>query len=323
MGRIQADDRKAGTEMNMTGIEEYIESQFAKHTETTETLELKNEIAENCKERYQECLNSGMSEEEAQEAVIHTIGDLNALIEEVANDTHALAVKEENDTDTGELSSVRISVQSGDVVIEPSMDEEIHVQADDHFSVLHLGNTLMIEEEKNNTFGFSLKENRVTVEIPSWLKYLSVHTKSGDVDLKNIQTRQISISSVSGDVDGKIICDNTEIKTVSGDVDLKWNGNTCDINITTVSGDVDLDMLESKCGKVNTISGDVSLRMRGLFEDMNITSVSGDIEINSKDIDGIESEFHTKSGDIENEADTVHGHNHVYAKTVSGDIEVY
>lgn len=303
----------------MNRIEEYIEKQFSEHAMTTETEELKNEILNNCRERYEECVNAGMSESEAEETVLNTVGNLNDLIEEVASDSHALTVKEE--TDSKELTTVRVSSLSGDISIKSSEDDEVHVYATENFSHFRLNDTLMVEEEKKNEFSVSRSENRVRIEVPDWLENIVVHTKSGDVSIRNIQLKKCNVMAVSGDVDCKITCESTEISTTSGDVELILDNNA-QFKVTTVSGDVDAYLNGVKTGVMETVSGDIETKITEKFEKITLNSVSGDVEADCKKAGGVKSILQTKCGDIDNHAEQVEGYNCLYAKTVSGDIEI-
>lgn len=304
----------------MNRIEEYIEKQFAEHVMTTETEELKNEILNNCKERYDECISAGMGENEAEETVLNTVGNLNDLIEEVVSDTHALTVKEET-VNNEELTTVRVSSLSGDISIKPSEDEEVHVYATENFRHFRLNDTLMVEEEKKNLFSISKNENKAKIEVPSWIETVIVHTKSGDVSIRDIQLKKCNILTVSGDADCKIVCDNTEISTTSGDVELIADNSTL-FKVTTVSGDVDTHLNGVKNGTVETVSGDIETKMAGEFEKITLNSVSGDIEADCRKAGGVQATLETRSGDISNKAEHVEGYNHISAKTVSGDIEI-
>lgn len=305
----------------MNRIEEYIEKQFAEHAMTTETEELKNEILNNCKERYDECISAGMSESDAEETVLNTVGNLNNLIEEVARDSHALTVKEE--TEQKKLVTVRVSSQSGDISIKPSEDDEVHVYATENFSQFRLDDTLIVEEEKRkNTFVVSKKENKVKIEVPSWLENMIVHTKSGDVSIRDIQLNKCSVITVSGDVDSKIVSDIVEINTTSGDVELQLSKEKAQFKVTTVSGDVDANLAGIKKGEVNTVSGDIETKVTDRFESITLHSVSGDIEADCRKAGGVQGNFETKCGDISDESDHVEGYNCIQAKTVSGDIQI-
>jgi len=78
----------------MEKIKEYIEKEFKKFNNITldkdSLLELKEEILSNCYERYDECLEQGLSSDDAEKLVISKIGDLSELIQETAYDTKSI-----------------------------------------------------------------------------------------------------------------------------------------------------------------------------------------------------------------------------------------
>lgn len=304
----------------MKRIKEYIENQFSEHAMTTETEELKNEILSNCKDRFEECIGAGMSETEAEETVIDTIGNLNELIEDVSKDTHALTVKEESNTD--ELTTVRVSALSGDVTVVSSEDDEVHVYATENIRHFRLNDTLMVEEEKRNAFSISKNDNKVKIEIPFWLENLIVHTKSGDISIRNIQLKKCDILSVSGDVDCMIVCENTDINTTSGDVELQLEKNSGQFKASTVSGDVDAHLNGARTGLINTVSGDIEIKIEDKFKEITLNSVSGDIDADTRNAGGAKVESATRCGDISNHAEFVEGYNVIHVKTISGDIQI-
>lgn len=64
-------------------IRTYIDNSFTGINETKKVKELKDELFENLKEKYNDQIQDGKTEQEAYNSVISGIGDLSELIESV------------------------------------------------------------------------------------------------------------------------------------------------------------------------------------------------------------------------------------------------
>lgn len=303
----------------MNNIQKYIDSLFEKYPETTETGDLKREILSNCQERYQDCIKAGMSEGESEKAVISAIGDLSELLNSLVQDTRAVTViKEEDKKEKNELSEIRLSLISADIRIEPSTGNEVEVEKSGDIVSLRLGNTLVIEEEKNQFHSFR-SDRKVILRVPADLEKITVGTKSGDIQVSGISCRNFEVRTMSGDIDGELTGEEISFTTVSGDVKMKLDNRNGNINVNTTSGDVEVEMTHMKEGNIHSISGDVKLKMKSEFDEMKISCVSGDIEVRCDDADV---EARTTCGDISNRATHTAGINRLIAKTVSGNIDI-
>ncbi len=66
-------------------IRTYVDTLFKNAPEINEIRELKEEILSDLEERYNDCIADGMSPQRAYTAVIGTMGDVNALIEQISS----------------------------------------------------------------------------------------------------------------------------------------------------------------------------------------------------------------------------------------------
>ncbi len=78
-------------------LKQYIDLAFANAPQTKKNEELKEEVLGNLYEKYDDCLNRGMSEEEAYRVTVASIGDLSTLFEpmETKRDFSSNAVQKE------------------------------------------------------------------------------------------------------------------------------------------------------------------------------------------------------------------------------------
>ena len=176
----------------------------------------------------------------------------------------------------------------------------------------------------NQRLNYSLDSNSLNVNIiypifKSWVSKINTNLVL-EVYLPENYTKNISISSVSGDInldDNKFLyCD---VNSVSGDLKLE-NIYCNDANIKTTSGDINLET--GKLNKFKTTSGDINLEKIIIKNDLDIKTISGDVKI----IPDIDSEFkvvfNTISGEFHEGNSYTLSDNVVYVKTTSGDLRI-
>jgi DUF4097 and DUF4098 domain-containing protein YvlB len=187
---------------------------------------------------------------------------------------------------------------------------------------------------------------------------VEVSAVSADVSSRGVLGTQ-RLKSVSGEVTADIAGDESEVRSVSGDVTVRGNGKPLSLRVSSVSGSLDITNTSGKLDVV-TVSGDArvqvgeasdlrgrttsgSLEVSGkLTRDgrVDVEGVSGDITLRVSAAGGISTEIESFSGDIngclaENvervskygpgvrlNTRTVEAGARVRAKTLSGDIEI-
>jgi DUF4097 and DUF4098 domain-containing protein YvlB len=147
---------------------------------------------------------------------------------------------------------------------------------------------------------------------------LSVNTVSSDVEVTGVRGSQ-RLQSVSGDVRTQASGDEVECRTVSGDVLIDGSGRKGLVSITTVSGDATASRVAGEVNG-NTVSGTISLgvgettrsRLRSTSGDLAITgqltpdarldieSISGDVRVDLVGQGGAEFDVSSFNGEIRN-----------------------
>ena len=165
-------------------------------------------------------------------------------------------------------------------------------------------------------------------------KNMKIQTANGDMDIKDSCFEAVMAGTVNGDVEfNNVKSENLAISTTSGDIN--YNGKSKKTAVKTVSGDIELNTDESFEGSITTINGDISVNADCNFES-SISTTNGDIEIKlNNGGDGYSLSFQTVSGDVDvdyaGESHTFSKNGKyeygnkgtvIYAKTISGDIEL-
>ncbi len=125
----------------------------------------------------------------------------------------------------------------------------------------------------------------IQVELPkTFRKKISIHTVSGDVVLRNLESQTVDVKMVSGEAHLiGVISEMTTVKAVSAEVEIQ-NENPSNIKILTVSGDVSLKLknVNSTGFKLKSGTGEIRNSMtvppEGKFA-VEVTTSSGDIEV--------------------------------------------
>ncbi len=181
---------------------------------------------------------------------------------------------------------------------------------------------------------------------------------SADLSSRGVLGQQ-RLKSVSGEITADIAGDDSELRTVSGDLTIRGNGKPLRLRASTVSGNIDLtnaagsvdvvtvsgssrlDLIEASDVRGRTTSGEFELRAR-LTRDgrVDVEGVSGDITLRVSAPNGFSTEIESFSGDIEGclaggvervskygpgkrlNIRTVEAGARVRAKSMSGDVEI-
>jgi hypothetical protein len=199
-------------------------------------------------------------------------------------------------------------------------------------------------------------EARLQVKIPKDSE-LDVSAVSADVSTSGVLGVQ-RLSAVSGDIKAEIAAADVELKTVSGNLQVKGRGQPARLRASTVSGDLHLEhgggdievgtvngaLIASLDGarsvRAHTTSGD--LRFDGTLSHgatLEASSISGDLAVRAGAEGGYAFEVSSFSGDISDcfKANPEHtkygpgsrlegtrgdGAGHVRLKTMSGDVQL-
>ncbi len=197
------------------------------------------------------------------------------------------------------------------------------------------------------------------IQVPR-MSSLEVGAVSADVLSHGVQGTQ-RLKSVSGEIKAEVAGDDSEIRSVSGDVTVRGSGKPVSLRMSSVSGSLDLtdgagkldlvtvsgdahvQMSDASEIRGRTTSGDLDLRAR-LTKDgrVDVEAVSGDLRLRVPAPGALSTEIESFSGDItgcltdNNKVEkvskygpgvrlnlrTVEEGPRVRAKTLSGEIEI-
>lgn len=127
---------------------------------------------------------------------------------------------------------------------------------------------------------------------------LSVSTTSGDIYLTpgDAHLRNVTISTTSGEIQGRFSASDIRCKTVSGD--MRLTGNYDNTALNSVSGEIEYRG-ETETLAFNTVSGDVEITATGRLSQIRGNTVSGEIELEiPEDIGTYSVSTTTRAGDV-------------------------
>ena len=310
-------------------VKRIVDALFEDIEESEEVCAIRDEVMNNCQERYENLVFSGYSEDEAVSAVIESLRGMDEVLKDYprketwteadfSKDPGAGAFPEdETAVAWNAVRALKISVRGADVrIYETNGREEMNLrQGTDSRLVARVeGDTLVIAQERRES-AFSSQE--APQDLFASLRRL-VSAAVGTFGSGDDCAAEIGVPA------GRLqrIC----VQTLSGDI--RCGTGAREMTLQTTSGDLEVEIPERYAGesapfgaeelrerllKASSISGDVDVR--GTFSGASLSTTSGDIDFCGG---SAEIRLSTVSGDID--ADTVS--DHVTGSTVSGDIEM-
>lgn len=334
--------------MNAT-VARIVEIMFQNTQMSDEVQALKDEVMNNCQERYQDMIDRGMDEDEAVAAVVDSLKGMEEVIAEYPRKGDYVSDYDEDEDEEIEqdlvfsaqqIKRVSVLLTSDDINFEASDDEYIHVYYDKedmpNLIVAANGSTLNIERdnkaevrmEKNHSMEDMNQEWNSFSDLMNGIKKMLGSIKvncqyggGGEVTIALPQEYAIAVEirATSGDVDvDDVNLSEILVETTSGDVSITLDEDKqpASIRLKGSSGDMDVNASTPRL-TINTVSGDVEYY--GDCPDISVTTVSGDAEI-----DGAMRQVNLKSvsGDIglRVESDTLQN---VNCNTTSGDLTIH
>jgi hypothetical protein len=170
-----------------------------------------------------------------------------------------------------------------------------------------------IEDDEKGTLGISTGKDHGEPEslelwVPLSVEELSIHSLSGDVEIAD-RVGALDIQTASGDIDVRACDGDVAASTASGDVRIA--GCSQSIRVRTASGNIEVET-DPRGGEISakSASGDISLRYDDDFDALvSWTTISGSVDCDA-----------TLSG--KREAVLGSGLTPVKLSTTSGDIEI-
>ncbi len=336
--------------MNPT-IDKIVSLLFEDLAETEEVLAIREEILQNCQERYQDLREAGISEDDAVHAVIESLNGMEEMLSEYPRkmvEATALSklpeVKEEEtsndeaetrawscDPALSPIHEIRMEhMGSADVIVCASQDHLIHVECSKPELTLMTGIengvlTIALSEQKQaevkEEIKFSLQEGFDLSSLGKMFeklakRFVSATCASGaeiTLCIPRTSCSMLNVHTTSGNihVESKAF-DQLRIGTASGDIELN---DVCqkELHISSASGDMDLTDICSEMMHLSSVSGDITLT-GGSSAAITVSSTSGDVTLNN--LTSQQVQMNSISGDVELDGNTLN----VSFKTVSGDV---
>lgn len=313
-----------------------------------EAAAIRDEVMNNCQERYTDMVNAGMNEDDAIAAVIESLKGMEDVLAPYKKKVHrpAADLEDMDEEESSEqhasfasylVSKIDVALVNEDVRIEPSDDDFYHVLWDANENPLvnvELHNDLLrivrrpgdaVKMMKDGNIEYHHKDNAsdfVRMEkgkIEINMDSIDGMLKSVGNSLKNaISNLHITVGFGDSEITIQVpenAIPHVKLLTTSGDIHVDDVGLT-DLSITSTSGDISVSLDEDQHLEridMRTTSGDIEV---SAFADrMNITSTSGDVEVEGRVNDLT---VNTISGDIDVRADVAYMH----FKAVSGDVDL-
>lgn len=330
--------------MNDT-VARIVEIMFQDVEQNEETTAIRDEVMNNCQERYSDMVNAGVSEDDAIEAVLESLKGMDEILAPYKKHD-AIKADDEDELESEQHVSfasylvhhIDAALVNEDINIEPSDDDDYHVtwNAEENPLVnceLHNGTLRIIRRPgdavKKNKDGkveyhhkddFSdfvrTEEGKIEINMDS----ISRAMKSLGEKIKLQFSNGMSIgfgtanSAVTIQVPENAI-PHVKLLTTSGDIDVQDVALT-DLNVTSTSGDINIGLDEDQylsLVELRTTSGDIEVS--AFAETVMISSTSGDAEVEGR-IGNLTA--NTISGDIDVRADV----KNMTFKAVSGDVDL-
>lgn len=320
--------------MNAT-VQRIVELLFEDLEMSAEVQAIKDEVMNNCQERYEDLLAQGLSEDEATGAVVESLKGMEEVLAQYPRKpvAHACGVEDGEGLvfPAAGMRSVKVNLFSEDVTIEPSDDSSVHVIYDreqmPEINVRMEGGCLIVsrdgEQKQKKGHGFDREnvtinsfsdlgklfrnlhvvvnlgnDGKITLTMPEGCAPdLNVRTLSGDISLEDVSAGEVTLNSTSGDI---------SVEGVEATA----------LTASTTNGEVNVDLPEElmlERAELRTTSGDVEARLNA--QRCKAQSMSGDVSLEGRIR---EADVGSVSGDVNLRADV----EQVNVKSVSGDVDV-
>ena len=164
-----------------------------------------------------------------------------------------------------DIKGKNVSTVSGKIETDNKVHKLYHKQE---------GNTLVFVYEKKGwaLFNFNQKHS-LSLEVPASVM-IEIENSSGDLDIENINTKEIDLRTTSGDIRVDYIEADQRYKSTSGKIEIQNTiGNQ---NISSTSGYINIS---SSDGNIEADSSSGKQEFEDIRGDINASSSSGDIEI--------------------------------------------
>lgn len=328
--------------MNDT-VARIVEIMFQDVEMNEETSAIREEVMNNCQERFNDMVTSGISEDDAIAAVIESLKGMDEIlapykkpVQPVSDEEDEVGGKQHVIFAADMVHAIDLHLISEDVNIEASDDDNYHVIWDTKENALVKVELRdgVIRVERLPVEQIRMEGKNVRFEAGNISDFMKSEDGKIEIDMNGFRQslkslgEKIKLSFANGlNIDIGRADDNITIQipdnavphvkllTTSGDIDVQ-NVALTELDVTTTSGDIDVDLDEDQHLErleMRTTSGDMEVNA---FADLaSIASTSGDVEV--------EGRYNklciaTISGDMDVRADVVNMH----FSAISGDVDL-
>lgn len=335
--------------MNAT-VERIVELLFENLEMTEEVSAIKDEVMNNCQERFDDMISEGKDEDAAIGMVVESLKGMDEMLAKYPRKEAAQADGEDGEREltftTEGLRAINVSIPNRDVTVEPSEDEQVHVICDDvqELKIARQGDNLCMEENDCDN-----DENPQSPKKPPYF-HMSIRGRSINWNVTDLNSLKDMLHELRNGIANGIFSEpaavtlqlpehfspEVRVEVACGDVKVQ-NVRLSRLNASSASGDIEVELpddimlekvrLESASGdveaavyarevSVQSTSGDV--RLEGRMENAKINSTSGDTHVQA---DVAQLRISTVSGDanLVCESDELTS---VVGSSVSGDINL-
>jgi Putative adhesin len=225
--------------------------------------------------------------------------------------------REVRDADT--KGTVEILDIAGKIDVSGWDQPRIEVTSDDDLAdrvhITSSGSRTVIEARPTTGLVLGDDSMHLTIHVPAQ-SAVSANLVSADLKVRGIDG-EANLRTVSGDISGDVggnlrantatgwirmaarAANSIEVKTISGDVELK--GGSGEVDFNTVSGDAKIELGTLTRGHFKSISGDLAIRL-ALAPDAELEdeSVSGSVHVDFSSVPAAVFDIQSFSGDIDN-----------------------
>ncbi len=301
-----------------------------------EVAALRDEVMNNCQDRYADMITAGMAEDDAVAAVVESLKGMEDVIAQYGRKRHAYQETADEACDeavTGErvvtfeaaehIDRIDLCLVSEDVRVEPSADDDFHVcwNADDTPQVQAYVQAGVIKIERSPDEREHTASKHFDASFKDEFQNMVRHDHGKlEIDMNGLDRAMKSLGDSLKRMFAKVSDGNVRIRFGSGegDVTIQVPRHAAPrVKLLTTSGDMEVqDVVLAELNATST-SGDIHVDLNGeqLLQRMNLRTTSGDIDVSAY---AQEMTVGSTSGDVE-----VAGNISVLAlNTISGDIDV-
>lgn len=303
--------------MNAT-VKRIVEILFQDTEMTEEVQALRDELLDNCQQRYEDLIAQGRDEDEAIALVVESLKGMEEVIDAYPRAQAAERCGEDAEGGrvlyfpAAQVKWVEANLLFQDVHFVPGQGDRVTVRLTgkegNRLNAFLAGDTLRITRQEDNggrgarwwgRMLFCSWSEQVQVELPaSCHPGISVHCTSGDLTVQDVSPREVRMDAMSGDItlqmDPAVPLGEAILKSTSGDIRVGCSAER--VELQSMSGDVSYT---GACPDLTaqSISGDV--RLQGGFQRVRIKSVSGDVRLEEEKGGLRQVDAKTTSGDVD------------------------